>query len=87
MAAGGVSFRFPSEPPGAFEAVGGATRVAQLRSAILERRPAAREALHGAAGLAAAGWKLLLTDAATKTGARSWLRGPSCRMSCARKKR
>jgi hypothetical protein len=67
MADAGVCFRFPSEA--AFERAGGRTRVGELRALILERRPAARDALHGAAGLAAAGWKLLLTDAASKTGA------------------
>ena len=67
MADASVAFRFPSEA--SFEQAGGVTRVGELRALILERRPAAREALHGAAGLAAAGWKLLLTDAASKTGA------------------
>jgi hypothetical protein len=67
MADASVAFRFPSEA--SFEQAGGVTRVGELRALILERRPAAREALHGAAGLSAAGWKLLLTDAASKTGA------------------
>ena len=67
MATAVVSFRFPSEP--AFEQVAGCSRVAEVRAAILERRPAARDALHGAAALAASGWRLLLTDVASKTGA------------------
>ena len=62
-----ISFRFPSEP--AFEQLAGCSRVSEVRAAILERRPTAHDALHGNAGLAASGWKLLLTDAASKTGA------------------
>lgn len=62
-----VSFRFPSEP--AFEQLSDCSRVADVRAAILARRPAAHDALHGTAGLASSGWKLLLTDPASKTGA------------------
>jgi hypothetical protein len=68
----GVSFRFPSDAAGAFEPLplAAPAAVRDVRAAVLQRREAAREALHGAAALAAAGWKLLLTDAASKTGAR-----------------
>ena len=60
--AASVSFRFPSEP--AFQLLPGARRVAEVRAAILAARPAAADALRGLSG-----WKLLLTDEASKTGA------------------
>jgi len=65
-----ISFRFPSDAPATFEELqAGPASVSDLRRAILARRPAAQEALHGARALAAAGWKLLLTDVDSKAGA------------------
>lgn len=69
--AGVVSFRFPHET--VFEQLPGLdspVTVGALRTRVLERRPAAAEALHGSRNLAASGWRMLLTDASTKTGAR-----------------
>jgi hypothetical protein len=63
-----VSFRFPHEQ--AFETLSGLASpvtVGALCARVLERRPAAAEALHGSRNLAASGWRMLLTDASTKT--------------------
>lgn len=68
--AASISFRFASEA--AFEPLSGLAApasVAAVRQEVLGRRPAAREALHGARNLAASGWKVLFTDAGTKAGA------------------
>ena len=62
-----ISFRFPHEQ--AFETLSGLASpvtVSALCALVLERRPAAAEALHGSRNLAASGWRMLLTDASTK---------------------
>ena len=78
-----TTFRFPSESSREPLAEAGVElSVKEARAAGLSRRPAARDSLHGARALAASGWKLLLTDEATKTGAqrgsRSSVGGARC---------
>jgi hypothetical protein len=68
--AASIAFRFPNEAT--FEALAGLATpasVSAVRQQVLDRRPAAREALHGTRNLAASGWKVLFTDAADKAGA------------------